>query len=72
MESVVDAVLEQITEDRKIVVVRLEIGARSGVAVHALRFCFDVCTQGTRLAGAQLEIVERPGEQLRLRDVEVE
>ncbi|MGQ9872153.1 hydrogenase/urease maturation nickel metallochaperone HypA [Leptodesmis sp.] len=27
----------------------------------AIRFCFDVCSQGTALAGASLEIIKIPG-----------
>jgi len=55
MESVVDAVIDQLGDER-IAVVRLEIGQLAGVELDALRFCFEVCTQGTTLAGASLEI----------------
>lgn len=41
--------------------VRLEIGRLSGVMAEAIRFCFDVCAEGTALDGAALEIVELPG-----------
>lgn len=41
--------------------VRLEIGALTAVIPDALRFCFDVCSHGTVLEGATLEIVEIPG-----------
>jgi hydrogenase nickel incorporation protein HypA/HybF len=59
-ESIVDAVRERVG-DTPVLVVRLEIGALSGVVVESLRFCFDVCTHGTTLQGARLEIVEVPG-----------
>lgn len=57
MERVVEAVIEQVG-DRRIAVVRLEIGTLAGVAVDAMRFGFDVCTAGTSLEGATLDIVE--------------
>jgi hydrogenase nickel incorporation protein HypA/HybF len=41
--------------------VTLEVGQLTAVLPEAIRFCFDVCCQGTVLAGAQLEIVEKPG-----------
>ncbi len=39
----------------------LEIGKLSAVLPDAVRFCFEVCAQGTELEGAELEIVETPG-----------
>lgn len=56
MESVVDELADRLGNER-VAVVRLEIGMLAGVDVDALRFCFDVCTRGTRFAGAQLEIL---------------
>lgn len=41
--------------------VTLEIGQLAGVMPDAIRFCFDVCSQGTELEGAQLDILEPPG-----------
>ena len=41
--------------------VTLEIGQLSAVMPDAIRFCFDVCCQGTVLEGATLEIIEVPG-----------
>lgn len=41
--------------------VRLEVGRLSAIVPDALRFCFDVCSDGTALAGARLEIDELPG-----------
>jgi hydrogenase nickel incorporation protein HypA/HybF len=60
MESLVTAVVDGVGDSR-VSVVRLEIGRLAGVVPDALRFCFDVCTQGTVLEGASLEIVEIPG-----------
>lgn len=41
--------------------VSLEIGKLTAIMPDAIRFCFDVCCQGTILEGAQLEILEIPG-----------
>lgn len=41
--------------------VSLEIGKLSAVMPEAIRFCFDVCSQGTLVEGAELEIIEIPG-----------
>jgi hydrogenase nickel incorporation protein HypA/HybF len=43
---------------RRVVV---EIGKLSAVLPDAVRFCFDLCCEGTPLAGAVLEIHEPPG-----------
>ena len=59
-ESVVSTVEERVGGAQVSRVV-LEMGRLSGVVPEAVRFCFDVCTAGTRLAGARLEIVETPG-----------
>jgi len=39
----------------------LEIGRLSAVMPDAVRFCFDLCTEGTEAEGASLEIIETPG-----------
>jgi hydrogenase nickel incorporation protein HypA/HybF len=39
----------------------LEIGKLSAVLPDAVRFCFDLCAEGTAAAGAVLEIEEPPG-----------
>ena len=57
MESVVDAILDHVDRESRVAVVRLEIGELAGVDIAALRFCFDVCTQATAIAGAELDIV---------------
>ncbi|MFQ5451860.1 MAG: hydrogenase maturation nickel metallochaperone HypA [Nitrospinaceae bacterium] len=41
--------------------VRLEIGKLSAILPDSLRFCFDVCSKGTVLEGADLEIIDMPG-----------
>lgn len=42
--------------------VRLEVGRLSAVEPHALRFCFGSVVSGSLADGAELEIVETPGE----------
>lgn len=59
-ESVVATVSEHVG-DTAVRVLTLEVGALSGVVPDAMRFCFDVCAQGTALEGARLQIVEAPG-----------
>jgi hydrogenase nickel incorporation protein HypA/HybF len=58
-EGVVAAVTDRLP-DAKVTCVRLEIGALSGVVADSVRFCFDLVTEGTALAGATLEITESP------------
>ena len=55
----------------KVQIVRLVVGQKSCASPHALRFAFEVCTNGTALEGATLEILETPGDELRLSEVEV-
>ena len=60
-ESVVDAVCERIP-DGQVIRVCLEVGRLTAVVPDAMRFCFEACTQGTRLEGAALDIVEVPAQ----------
>jgi hydrogenase nickel incorporation protein HypA/HybF len=48
-------------QNAKVKRVTLEIGKLTAIFPDAIRFCFDVCCQGTVLAGAELEIIEIPG-----------
>jgi hydrogenase nickel incorporation protein HypA/HybF len=59
--SEVVAVVSDRCADVRVSRVRLQVGRLSGALPDALRFCFDVCTQGTALEGATLEIEEIPG-----------
>lgn len=45
----------------KITRIVLEIGKLSAVLPDAVRFCFDLCAEGTAAAGAELVIIEPPG-----------
>lgn len=58
-ESIVSAILERV--DGRIQTVTLLVGQLSGLVPDSVRFCFDICTQETRLEGATLDIVEVPG-----------
>jgi hydrogenase nickel incorporation protein HypA/HybF len=55
------ALAEEHAGGRKVTRVVLEIGTLSGVLPDAVRFCFDLCAEGTAAEGATLEIVETPG-----------
>ncbi|GAA2804669.1 hydrogenase maturation nickel metallochaperone HypA [Saccharopolyspora taberi] len=59
-QSIVDAVLDAV-DDPVIRCVHLEIGRLSGVVPDAVRFCFDLVADGTRLSGARLDIAEPAG-----------
>lgn len=68
-QSLVSAVLDQVPgEVRTVTVV---VGQLSGIVPDSMRFCWDVCIQGTRLDGAQLEIIEPAGRELAVKHVEV-
>lgn len=46
---------------RRVTRVVLEIGKLSAILPDAVRFCFDLCSEGTVVAGATLDIIEIPG-----------
>ena len=54
-------VVTQRAESRKIKRIVLEIGKLSCVLPDAIRFCFDLCAEGTVAEGAELEILQPPG-----------
>ena len=55
------AIVAEHAKGAKVQRVLLEIGKLSAILPDAVRFCFDICTQGTVLEGATLEILEIPG-----------
>ncbi|HYF01113.1 MAG TPA: hydrogenase maturation nickel metallochaperone HypA [Planctomycetota bacterium] len=59
-QEIVDLVCERAggSRVRRVVV---EIGKLSMVVPDAVRFCFELCAEGTALEGAALEIEEPPG-----------
>jgi hydrogenase nickel incorporation protein HypA/HybF len=59
-ESVVATVSEHVG-DATVLSLTLEIGALSGVVPDAVRFCFELCAQGTPCEGARLDIIDLPG-----------
>lgn len=63
--AVVDAVVGEVG-DARVTEVRLEIGKLSGVVVDSIRFCFDLATEDTPLAGARL-VVDEPSGRARCR-----
>jgi hydrogenase nickel incorporation protein HypA/HybF len=69
-ESVVAAVCEHVG-DTAVRSLTLEIGRLSGVVPDAVRFCFELCAQGTPCEGARLEILDTPG-RARCRDCDDE
>jgi hydrogenase nickel incorporation protein HypA/HybF len=69
-QSIVEICAEQAGSAR-VTRVTLEIGDLAAIAPDALRFCFELCTQETALQGAQLEIVDVPGLELKIRQMEV-
>jgi hydrogenase nickel incorporation protein HypA/HybF len=55
------AIVAEKAKDRKVKRVLLEIGKLSAILPEAVQFCFDICTLGTVLEKAKLEILETPG-----------
>jgi hydrogenase nickel incorporation protein HypA/HybF len=55
------AIVAEHAKGKKVQRVLLEIGQLSAIMPDAVRFCFDICTRNTVLAGAILEIKEIPG-----------
>ncbi len=59
-QSIVAIVTEH-AQGAKVSRVVLEIGTLSAVLPDAVRFCFDLCSEGTVVEGATLDIIETPG-----------
>ena len=62
--SITQAIVEACSEraaGARVVRVTVEVGRLTCVVPDALRFCYDVCTEGTVLEGSELEIVAVPG-----------
>lgn len=59
-QSIVDAITDRVGDDR-VTLVRLEIGTLSGVVPDSVSFCFDLVSEGTGLAGAELDIARPKG-----------
>ena len=59
-QSIVDAVTEH-AAGATVAAVHVRVGRLSGVMPDAMRFCFDVVTDGTVLEGARLEMEQPDG-----------
>jgi len=72
--SLVDAVCDELPRLGERVSVRrvvIRVGALSGVVPAALKFAYDVATEGSPIAGSGLDIEEVAGRVLELKGVEV-
>ncbi len=58
--NIVATVVEH-ARGRKVDGVTLKVGDLAGIELQALRFCFDICAEGTCLEGAELHIEQIPG-----------
>ena len=65
------AIVSERAVGQRVTRVRLEIGRLTAVMPDSIRFCFDICAQGTPLEGAELEIVESAGQELLIKEMEV-
>ena len=55
------AIAAEHAKGAKVQRITLEIGKLSAIMPESVRFCFDVCSKGTVLEEAHLEIIEIPG-----------
>ncbi|MGV0792570.1 hydrogenase maturation nickel metallochaperone HypA/HybF [Mycolicibacterium sp. XJ1819] len=58
-QSVVDAVCEH-AAGRRVHSVRVEVGTLCAVVPDAMRFCFELATEGTVADGARLDLAVQP------------
>jgi hydrogenase nickel incorporation protein HypA/HybF len=66
------AIVSEAAEGKRVVRVVLEVGKQAGVMPDAIRFCFEVVSDGTAVQGAALSIIEVDGADLRIKTMEVE
>lgn len=61
--EIVECILERLSKEDQVIVQRVvvEIGQLTALLPDSVRFCFDICTNGTVLEGTALEIIEIPG-----------
>jgi hydrogenase nickel incorporation protein HypA/HybF len=55
------ALVSERAQGAQVVRVVLEIGKLSAILPEAVRFCFDLCSEGTVVEGARLDIIETHG-----------
>ena len=65
------AICSERAQGARVLRVTLEIGQKAGVMAESVRFCFDVCAQGTLVQGARLEIIEPLGQELNIKEMEM-
>ncbi len=58
--AIVDTCVERAAGNR-VLRIRVEVCQLAAVLPDSLRFCFELCAQGTTAEGATLEILETPG-----------
>ncbi len=62
--SIIQSVVETVCEyaaGRRVLSVRLQVGSLCAVVPEAMRFCFELATEGTVAAGARLDLDLPPG-----------
>lgn len=55
------AIVSENAQNKKVQRVLLEVGKLSAIMPDAIKFCFDICAEGTIVEGATLEILEIAG-----------
>jgi hydrogenase nickel incorporation protein HypA/HybF len=55
------AIVTERARGARVTRVVLQIGKLSAVLPDAVRFCFELCSEGTVVEGARLDIIETPG-----------
>ena len=55
------AIVAEHAGEARVTRVVLEIGQHALILPDSIRFCFDLCSEGTVAQGARLEILEIPG-----------
>lgn len=63
-EGILRIIEEQATAHtfQRVLRIRLEVGRLAGVEVESLRFCFDAVMRASVAEGAELEILDIPGQ----------
>ena len=66
------AIVSRHARGARVTRIRLEIGKLAAILPDAVRFAFEVSRPGTVAEGAELEIIETAGQELRVTELEVE
>jgi hydrogenase nickel incorporation protein HypA/HybF len=73
-QEIVETVSQKVTElnsQARVIRIVLEIVKLTAVLPDAIRFCFDLCVEGTPLEGALLQIIEVSGSELNIKEMEI-